>query len=114
MGSRQFDPRHMAGDAFVFRYRTSLGSGLPSAVTRLALRVIVYGLCTGFGVGVMAGQATDSRIVGVVALAAPKPIRLEANVVDTVVFLYRDFCPGAVAAAAEVGCLFSAEIVQIG
>ena len=114
VGARQFDLGHMARDAVVFRHRTGFGFNLSAPMTGLALCVIVSRLYAGFCVRVVAGQATNARVIGVVAFTAPKPIRLEANVVDAVVFLHQYFYPGAMAAAAEVGRLFRAEIAQAG
>ena len=113
VGARQFDLGHMARDAVVFRHRTGFGFDLPAAMAGLALCVIVSRLYAEFLVRVVAGHATDARVVGIVAFTAPKAVRLEANVVDTAVFLHQDFCPGAVTAAAEVGYVFSSEIAQI-
>ena len=93
---------------------TGFGFDFSAAMAGLAPGVIVRGLGAGFGVGVVAGEATDARVVGVVADAAPKPVRLEANVVDAVVFLHHDLNPGAVTAAAEVGGLLGAENVEFG
>ena len=114
VGARQFDLGHVACDAIVLRHWTGFGVDLSAAVAGLALCVIVSRLCAGFSVRVVAGQATDARVVGIVASAAPKPVRLEASVVDAVIFLHHDLDPGAVAAAAEVGRLFGTEIVEFG
>ena len=73
-------PRHPAG----------FGSRLSAPVAGLTLGVVVGQLCVECYMRVVAGQATDARIVGIVASAAPKPVWLKANVTDVVVFVNHD------------------------
>ena len=64
-------------------------------------------------VRVVAGQATDARVVRVIAFASGQPVRLEADISNTEVSLEGDFRPGAVTLAAEVGSLFRGETDQL-
>src|ERR1035441_10184430 len=87
MSAGQFGLGHVARHAVVFRHAAGFGFGfgLSAAMAGLALCVIIARLSADFRVWVVAGQATDARVVGVVAQASPKPVRLEANVIDTVI-----------------------------
>ena len=91
VGSGQFNFGHVAGDAVVFCDVTGFGFDFSAAMAGLALCVIVARLSAHLRVRVVAGHATDARIVGIVAQAAPKPVRLEANVIDAVVLTNHDF-----------------------
>ena len=71
VGARQFDLGHMAGDAVVFRHRTGFGFDLSAAMAGLALCVIVGRLYAELLVRVVAGHATDARVVGIVAFTSP-------------------------------------------
>src|SRR5580658_7401806 len=71
VGARQFDLGHMARDAVVFRHLTGFGLDLPAAMAGLALCVIVSRLYAEFLVRIVAGNATDARVVGIVAFTAP-------------------------------------------
>ena len=51
----------------LFLDTTGFGFGFSAAMAGLALGVIVSRLGAGLGVRVVAGQATDARVVGVVA-----------------------------------------------
>lgn len=74
----------------MFRHTAGLGTGLSSFMAGLTLGIVVSRLGARFCVRVVAGQAADARVVWVVASAAPEPVRLEANVIDTVVLSSHD------------------------
>ena len=70
VGTGQFDLRHVTADAAGVRDSAGLGHGLATAVAGEAFGVVIDRLAADFAVRIVAGQATDARIVGIVALAS--------------------------------------------
>ena len=85
----QFDFWHVAGRAFVCAHRTrgrSAWFGFRifrlGEMTCKTLRVVISRVFLQLLVRIVAGQASDSRIVGVMPAAIEHTIRLETNIVD--------------------------------
>jgi len=97
---------HMASHAFFCGHLASPRAWFPAAMTGLAFRVVIGWFAAHFVVRIMAGEAANSRIIGVVAPAPSQPVRLEANVRNAQVTLQRNFFPRPVALSAEVRHLF--------
>ena len=64
-------------------------------------------------VRIVAGQATDSLVIGVIALAARQPVRLEAEVGDVQPAEQYNLLPRTVALPAKIGDLFRGQRRQI-
>ena len=109
VAARQFNLRHVTGDALASRYRARFRSGLSALMACLTLSVVIDGPGVHFLVRIMAGHAANALIIRVIAFTAGQSIGLEANVRDTRVSLHCNVRPGPVALAAEVGCLLGRE-----
>src|SRR5271157_3702349 len=106
----QLDFWHVAGHAFVLGHLAGLRARFPAAVAGQTLWVVIERLAAQFVVRVMAREATDPRVIRVVALAARQPVRLEANVPYPQVTLKHNLFPRAVTLPAEVGDLLRGEV----
>lgn len=99
-GQIQF--RHVAGNAIPVRYFTSARIRLAAGVTRLAFRIVMAIDPVDLPVRIVTGNATDTPIFRVVALAVRQTIRLKADIGDAEFASGRYLFPGAVALAAEI------------
>ncbi len=93
---------HVAGHAFFCGHRASFRAWFPAAMTGLAFRIVIDWFAAHFVVRIVAREAANSRIIGVVAPAPSQPVRLEANVRNIQVTLQRNFFPRPVTLSAEV------------
>src|SRR5690242_13854344 len=97
VGARYFIAGHVAGNATGrcpgtrFRAPVARASGgcstirvprCAAGVTREALRVVSRRLVLHFAMWIVAGDAPDARVRGIVAAAVGQPVRLEAHIVD--------------------------------
>src|SRR5580692_7180498 len=125
--SRQIELRHMAGHAVGFGHWASLRARfwmsrfsrnrLSAGVAGQTFGVKIHWMRAEVVVWVVARQAADTCVVGVVAFAACQAIRLEADVGNTRVSLKSDFRPGAMTLTAEIRRLVRGEadqLVQVG
>src|SRR5437879_10929537 len=69
MGTGQFDFGHVACGAAILRYLAHSRPPLAAAVAGLALGVVIDGFAVHLVVRVMAGKATDARVIRLVAFA---------------------------------------------
>lgn len=92
----------MTGCAIRFSYPAQLGARLSSAMVSLTFVVVSRRVRHQFLVRVVAGQATDARIIRVVALAPGQTIGLKTDVPDAQIRLHDDFRPSAMTPPAEL------------
>ena len=79
----------------------------------LALRIIIGRVAVQLVVGVVAGEATDTRVIRVVTLATGQPVRLETDIGDVKLASRGDIFPRAVTLPAKTGYLLCGQFGQV-
>ena len=80
VGSGKVEFRHVTGSTAVSGNLAGSGPGLGAAMAGPALGIVIARMAVHLVVRVMAGQATNARIIGVVAGASHEAIGLETNI----------------------------------
>src|SRR5215467_12574940 len=81
---------HVAGGAIVLRDAAGFGFCFSAPMAGLALRVVVGRLRADLFMRIVASDATDALVVGVVAKAAPEAVGLKADVGEVIVSAIND------------------------
>ena len=109
----QLNLRHVARRAAAGRHLAGPRFWLAARMTGLALGVVIGCFGVYILMRVVAGKATDSGIIRVIAPAARQSIRLEPDIGDVQLARQCDFLPRAVTLSAKSGNLISGESAQM-